>query len=201
VDAADPGVESSAESVCDPVRGAGAGVKKSYTLILTTSRSQIRADASGGPGGNVHIHAGVFLADPGSRVTASSARNVSGVIDIQAPITNLGDLVTPLPPDFAPAAALLRDRCTARLREGMVSSLMARGRASLPTTYDGILPSRLYEPQQHQTPPAGGAHTPGDIRAASPGQRRAAPAGRFQGANASASASSPLRLHLPCARP
>jgi large exoprotein involved in heme utilization and adhesion len=177
-------------------RGGNITIDPQFVIL---ERSQIRADASGGPGGNVRVHAGVFLADPGSQVTASSARNVSGVIDIQAPITNLSNLVTPLPPDFAPAAALLRDPCTARLREGMVSSLVARGRASLPTTYDGILPSRLYEPQQHQTPAAGAAHTPGYMRAAAPGQRRAVPARRFQGANASAL--SPLRLHLLCGRP
>jgi hypothetical protein len=35
VDAADSRLESGAESVRDPVRGAGAGVKKSYTVILT----------------------------------------------------------------------------------------------------------------------------------------------------------------------
>ena len=42
------------------------------TQSVVLSRSQIRADAFGGPGGNVRINAGVFLADPGSQVSASS---------------------------------------------------------------------------------------------------------------------------------
>jgi hypothetical protein len=41
-------------------------------------------------------------------------------------------------------AALLRDRCAARLREGAVSSLVERGRDGVPATPEGVLPSRLY---------------------------------------------------------
>src|SRR5207249_8981686 len=119
-----------------------------------------RAEAFGGPGGNVRLVAEVFLADPESRVSASSALGISGTVDIQAPVTNLSGVVAPLSPDFARTTALLRDRCAARLREGTVSSFVVRGRPSLPATYDGPLPSRLYEPQRQQTTPAGARQPP-----------------------------------------
>src|SRR5262249_50016394 len=122
--------------------------------------SQIRADAFGGPGGNVHLIAEVFLTDPESLVSASSARGIQGTVDIRALVTNLSGVVAPLTPDFARATALLRDRCAARLQEGTVSSFVVRGRASVPTTYDGLLPSRLYAPQGPRTLPPGAEQPP-----------------------------------------
>ncbi len=115
--------------------------------FLILQNSQISADAFGGPGGNIQITAEVLLADPPSSITASSARDVDGEIDIQATVTNLSGLISPLSPNFASAAALLRDRCAAQLREGTVSSFVARERTSVPATPNGILPSRLYRPK------------------------------------------------------
>ena len=151
--------------------------------------SQLNASAIGGPGGNITIKAGVFLSDPASSITASSDRNVPGEINIQAAITNLSGLVTPLTPDFAPVGALLHDPCTARLRAGTVSSFVVRGRASFPATYDGPLHSRLYESPQHRTPPTGAGHPRRETTAASQ-----VPLG-------SAGTRSLLWLDLPCARP
>ena len=68
-------------------------------------------------------------------------------------MNNLSRLVTPLPPDFASAASLLRDRYAAQLQEGVVSSLIARGRTSVSATPEGILPSRLYQLDQALTAP------------------------------------------------
>ena len=70
------------------------------------------------------------------------SRNVEGRIDIQAAITPSG-LVAPVPLVFASAATLLRSPCAARLHEGTVSTLVERGRAGVPATPDGVLPSRL----------------------------------------------------------
>ena len=111
--------------------------------FIVAGGSQLVAKAFGGRGGNIRINAEVFLADPASRVDASSTLGISGTVDIQAPVTNLSGLVTPLPPEFAPATALLRDRCAARLREGAVSSFVERGRDGVPATPEGVLPSRL----------------------------------------------------------
>jgi filamentous hemagglutinin family protein len=110
--------------------------------VVILERSQIQANAFGGPGGKIELVAQGFLADTTSQVTAFSERNVNGIVDIQAITTPVG-LVAPLPPTFAPAAALLRSPCAARLHEGTVSTLVERGRDGMPATPDGVLPSRL----------------------------------------------------------
>jgi filamentous hemagglutinin family protein len=120
-------------------RGGNILIDPAFVIL---ERSQIRADAFGGPGGNIKIVAQGFVTDADSQVSASSARNVEGLIDIQAAITPSG-LVAPVPLVFASAAALLRSPCAARLHEGTVSTLVERGRAGVPATPDGVLPSRL----------------------------------------------------------
>jgi hypothetical protein len=172
--------------------GSGEGAGGNITIdpeFVLLENSQISANAFGGPGGKVTVRAGVFLADPASQVTATSERSVAGEITIQAPITNPSGLVTPVPPDFAPVGVLLRDPCSARLREGTVSSFVVRGRANLPVTYDSVLPSRLYETQQPQTPTTGVGH---------PLQETTASSHVFTG---SAGTRSSLPRDLPCARP
>jgi large exoprotein involved in heme utilization and adhesion len=107
--------------------------------------SQVRADAFGGPGGNVRIVAGVFLADPESQASASSALGIAGTVDIRAPITSVSGAVAPLPREFAPVAELLRDRCAGRLWEGRVSRLVLGGRDSVPSEPSSLLPSPLIQ--------------------------------------------------------
>jgi large exoprotein involved in heme utilization and adhesion len=111
--------------------------------FVIMENSQIRANAFAGRGGTVQITAGVFLADPTSQVSASSTLGIDGQVDIQAPVTNLSGVVSPLPSGFAPATALLYDRCAARLQEGTVSSLVKRGRDGMPAAPDGVLPGIL----------------------------------------------------------
>jgi large exoprotein involved in heme utilization and adhesion len=105
--------------------------------------SKIRADAFGGMGGNIRIDAGVFLADPASLVSASSALGIQGTVDIRAPVTSLSGAVAPLPQAFVSAAALLPAQCAARLSGGRYSSLVLGGRDGLPLDPGGVLPSPL----------------------------------------------------------
>lgn len=163
--------------------------------FLILENSQLTANAFGGPGGNITIRAGVFLADPGSRVTASSARNVPGEINIQAPITALSGLVAPLPQTFGAAGALLRDQCAARLREGTVSSLVERGRDGVPATPDGVLPGRLSPAVS-----ADAGRLLRKTRVASHGVRQPDPTGPSQGGSGSARAVSARPPPLDCAR-
>jgi hypothetical protein len=107
--------------------------------------SQVRADAFGGPGGNVRIVAGVFLADPASIVSASSALGINGVVNIQAPVTSISGAVAPLQQEFAPISELLRDRCVGRLREGRVSRLVLGGRDGVPSEPGSLLLSPLIQ--------------------------------------------------------
>jgi large exoprotein involved in heme utilization and adhesion len=119
--------------------------------FVILQRGQVRADAFGGPGGNVRIVAGVFLADPASQVSASSALGINGVVNIQAPVTSLSGAVAPLPQEFAAVAALLRDRCAGRLREGRVSRLVLGGRDGVPSEPGSLLLSPLIQtdPREH----------------------------------------------------
>ncbi len=50
----------------------------------------------------------------------------------------------PLTQDFTDETPLLQERCATRLRQGIVSSFVPRGRAGLPATPDGFLSTRLY---------------------------------------------------------
>jgi hypothetical protein len=116
--------------------------------------SQVIANAVGGPGGNITITAGVFLADLTSRVEASSERNIDGVIDIRAAVTNISGIMVPLPQDFVPTPVLLGHQCAARLRASTLSSFVARQRDGVPATPEGLLPSRRYEAGPSPTMPA-----------------------------------------------
>jgi len=105
--------------------------------------SEIRADAFGGPGGNINIFAIVFLPSD-SIVSASSALNTPGVIDIQAVFTDVSGNVAPLPEVPLQATELLRASCAARFAGGKASSLVAGGRDGVPIQPGGVLPSPLY---------------------------------------------------------
>ena len=111
--------------------------------FVLLQNSQIIANAFEGQGGNIQLTAGVLLADPTSRIDASSQRGINGQVNIQAPVTSISGTVLLLPQTFAPTAALLRHRCAARLREGTVSSLVERGRDGVPASPEGFLPNRL----------------------------------------------------------
>jgi hypothetical protein len=131
--------------------------------FVVLQNSQVVANAFEGQGGNIRVVAGVLLADPASRIDASSQRGINGQVNIQAPVTSISGTVAPLPQAFAPTAELLRNRCAARLHEGTVSSLVERGRDGVPASPEGLLPSRLAGPPGAATPGAAGQrrrHTP-----------------------------------------
>jgi large exoprotein involved in heme utilization and adhesion len=129
------------------VRGGATTIGGNITIgpqFVLLQNSQIVADAFAGQGGNIHIQAQqAFLADPASQVSASSVLGINGQVDIQAPITSLSGAVAPVPLVLASAPALLRSACAARLHAGTVSTLVDRGRAGVPASPDGLLPSRL----------------------------------------------------------
>jgi hypothetical protein len=137
--------------------------------FIVLQKSQVKANAAGGPGGNITMRAQVFLADPASTVTASSERNIDGEISIQAPVTNLSSIVAPLSQSYTPATELLRDQCAARWREGMVSSLVMREREGIPATPEGLLPGRRYEAETDPGHPTTAGPPPQGMVALAPG--------------------------------
>jgi large exoprotein involved in heme utilization and adhesion len=130
-------------TIAGTVAADGQALTRAEVIVLRDSR--ITANAQEGKGGRIDIVAEAFLADPASVVDASSQEGgIDGEVNIEAVKTNLSEIVTPLSPRFAQTAALLSDPCASRLQQGIVSSFVARGRASVPATPDGLLPSRLY---------------------------------------------------------
>ena len=118
----------------------GSGAHPVESIIL--NGSQVRADAFGGPGGNINIFANTYLTSD-SVVSASSALAAPGTIDIQAKFTNLSGDIAQLPETVLQAAALLRAACAARLSAGKTSSLVVAGREGLPLEPGGVMPSPL----------------------------------------------------------
>ena len=94
--------------------------------------SRIVAQAIQGQGGNINITAGTFLQDPNSLVDASSQLGVSGTVNIRSPVANLSGAIGPLSEKTVDAAALVRASCAARFQSGVRSSLVQRGRDTLP---------------------------------------------------------------------
>jgi filamentous hemagglutinin family protein len=148
--------------------------------FIILENSQIVSDAFQGRGGDIAIEAVVLLADPTSSVSAKardSEVGIDGQVDIRALVTNLSGLVTPLPPGFAPAAELLRNRCVVQLHAGTVSSLVDRGRAGVPATPEGIQPGRLYQPSLTSAVPPKMERQPGKTEAMQQGMLAVAPVG------------------------
>jgi large exoprotein involved in heme utilization and adhesion len=110
--------------------------------FVVLNDSAIRADAFGGPGGNVDIFAGTFLSTD-SIVSASSALGVQGTISIQAGVTEISGTVGQLPEATSQAAELLRAACATRMAGGQSSSLVVSGREGLPAEPGGMLASSL----------------------------------------------------------
>jgi filamentous hemagglutinin family protein len=117
---------------------------------LVLDNSAIRANAIGGPGGNIDIVANTLLCSPGtctgapdSFITASSTLSTPGTIDIQAFTTNVSGTLARLPESLLQAATLLRAACAARVTAGKASSLVVSGRGGLPLEPGDLLPSPL----------------------------------------------------------
>jgi hypothetical protein len=142
--------------VTTSVRGGGgdAGNLTLTSPFVVADGSRIVANAFGGMGGNILIDAGVFLRDPASLVSASSALGIQGTEDIRAPVTTLSGTLAPLPQAFVNVAALLPAGCAARFSGGKASSLVVGGRDGLPLEPSGILPSPLVLEERLAADPA-----------------------------------------------
>jgi large exoprotein involved in heme utilization and adhesion len=179
--------------VAGAVSADGTITARADTVVLRGSK--LTANAGPGMGGRIDIVTEAFLADPASVVEASSqAGGINGVVNVEAAVSNLSEIGTTLPPDFASAAELLRDRCAAQLQEGTVSSLVARGRASVPATPEGLLPSRLYQSSPTFTFSPELERQPGKTDAPQQGMLAALPLGRPQIINGPFPAHAPVAL-------
>lgn len=90
-------------------------MKLTPAFVVLKNSSKISADAVGGPGGNIYVSTnGIFnfsdepLEDV---ITASSQRNVAGVVDIHSPDVDVSRLLLGLSTHFLNAAEKLRPPC------------------------------------------------------------------------------------------
>ncbi|MGI9332277.1 MAG: hypothetical protein ACR2RL_03890, partial [Gammaproteobacteria bacterium] len=165
-------IDSSIETAVRGGAGRGGNISIDPDFVVLEN-SRIIANAFGGPGGNIDIVAGNFIADPLSVVEASSAAGIDGTVTIDSPDVEITGAITLLPGAFFDAATLLRAPCAARAQTGS-SSLSVAGRSGLPVDPDVYLPSPSATPSQpsHATrgsnPRAGAqggsATTPGGSR-------------------------------------
>jgi large exoprotein involved in heme utilization and adhesion len=111
--------------------------------FVILQNSQILAQAFAGAGGNITIVSNVFMADPFSQehVSASSQLGISGTINIQSPLQNVGAELTALSQEFSSAAALLAQQCAARAADGKFSTFVVAAREGLPVEPGGFLAS------------------------------------------------------------
>jgi large exoprotein involved in heme utilization and adhesion len=114
--------------------------------FLVLNNSGVHADAFGGPGGNINIFTDLLLSSLplATAITASSALNTPGTIDIQATVTEFSSDISQLPDVPLQATELLRATCAARVASGKLSSLVLGGRGGLPLEPGGLLPSPLH---------------------------------------------------------
>ena len=66
---------------------------------------------------------------------------ISGTVNIQSPVQNVGEQLTPLSQQFSSAAALLAQQCAARAADGKFSTFVVAGREGLPVEPGGFLAS------------------------------------------------------------
>jgi len=107
---------------------------------LILDRSAIRADANAGAGGNVSIAAGTFLPSGDSIVSATSASNVDGDIQIDS-VNDLTGTVVEVEMPVLSGPPLLSARCTPQQIENRSSLIVRntrRGAIALPYIAPGV---------------------------------------------------------------
>jgi large exoprotein involved in heme utilization and adhesion len=142
-------------SVLDGTGGGGSVDIDPQFVIL--QNSQILAQATQGPGGNIFITTNLLLPDANSVISASSQFGVNGTVTIQSPNAPGGGEIIPLSQEPLQATSLLNQRCAA-LAGGEFSSFTVAGRDSLPTEPGSWLASPLASLSAGMTPgssPAG----------------------------------------------
>jgi hypothetical protein len=117
--------------------GGGGNINIDPDFVILKS-SNILANAFGGPGGNINIIAGNFIATPDSVVDASSALGIDGTVNISSPDEEVSEDLAVLPDNFLDVTSLISERCGT---PSGGSSLVDAGPGGLTIDPDGYLPS------------------------------------------------------------
>lgn len=147
IDASDAGmiqlvnskVSTSVGGVAKKSNGGNITIDPQFVIL---QNSQIRANANAGAGGAIDIIAtSAFITDPSSIVSASSTLGVSGTVNIQSPLQNVGGELAALSQEFSSVGALLAQQCAARAADGKFSTFVIAAREGLPAEPGGFLAS------------------------------------------------------------
>jgi filamentous hemagglutinin family protein len=132
-------VSTSVKGVSGDSDGGNISIDPQFVIL---QNSQMIAQANAGAGGAINIIAtSAFIRDPASIVDASSTLGISGTINIQSPLQNIGGELAPLSDEFSSAAALLAQQCAARAAGGKFSTFVVAAREGLPVEPGGFLAS------------------------------------------------------------
>jgi len=150
-------ISTSVKGVAGDSDGGNITIDPQFVIL---QNSQIVAQANAGAGGAINVTAGVFVADPNSVVSASSQSGPQGTVNIQSPVQNVGEQLTPLSEHFSSAAALLAQQCAARAADGKFSTFSVAAREGLPVEPGGFLASPSWTPELFGSSLSGrGPHT------------------------------------------
>lgn len=116
----------------------GGNINLASKNIIMDEDSQIYANAFEGQGGRINISSTVFLKEPLGTIDASSQIGIDGIVEINAPFTNLSGSLKPLPTDFLNAANLIKAPCDVRVKDGDYGSFTVKGRDGLPIEPGGF---------------------------------------------------------------
>ncbi len=108
-------------------------------FVILDSDSSIVAQAVEGQGGNIEITTRGLFAYPGSTIDASSEFGLDGIVQINAPDTNLTATLAALPERYLDAA-MARDQCALSPGEERGSFVLGGG-TGIPEAPDAPLPS------------------------------------------------------------
>ena len=107
-------------------------------IFVILNHSTIKANAWGGPGGNIDIIADYFILSPDSIVEASSKNSTPGEIKIQAIGIDMSGVLTSMDTDLLDATQWQKTPCSMRTGAD-VSHLILEGRNATPTAIDDFL--------------------------------------------------------------
>jgi filamentous hemagglutinin family protein len=132
-------VSTSVKGVAGESNGGDISIDPQFVIL---QNSQMIAQANAGAGGAIDIIAtSAFIRDPASIVDASSTLGISGTINIQSPLQNVGGELAALSDEFSSAAALLAQQCAARAAGGTFSTFVVAAREGVPVEPGGFLAS------------------------------------------------------------
>jgi filamentous hemagglutinin family protein len=126
--------------------------------FVVVQNSRIIAEAFAGAGGNINITAQGLFVDPSSRISASSALGVDGVVEIDAKAEVIDDVVG-LPENYMPNIELRQQTCAQRVGGGKSSSFTVLEKPGMP-----IGPEDLFSGDFGLTPEFASTHVKVDAK-------------------------------------